>query len=172
MEGVLMARRGPKRRLDAESEYWRLVISRETVEEILDEGVQSVERPPDDAGAVSVDAAVEGHPAPLGVVTVPRWRTGMKVSVLPQAYRDAVEIVLDAGGAMPAGRIVVAMGMPDPAAKREGLRSKLKRLVERGWLSEDGPGLFAVAERVARQVAGPTRGERADGEGIGSSPAG
>ncbi|WP_433436130.1 IS30 family transposase [Nonomuraea sp. CA-141351] len=27
MEGVLMARRGPKRRLDVESEYWRLVLS-------------------------------------------------------------------------------------------------------------------------------------------------
>ena len=32
--------------------------------------------------------------------------------------------------------------------KVEGLRSKLKRLVERGWLAEEaGPGLFALAAR-------------------------
>ncbi|MCO6003582.1 hypothetical protein NE236_01170 [Actinoallomurus purpureus] len=45
------------------------------------------------------------------------------------------------------------MGLPAGAAKVEGLRSKLKRLVERGWLSEDSPGLFAVSERVAGQIA-------------------
>ena len=44
--------------------------------------------------------------------------------------------------------------MPDEAAKREGLRSKLKRLVERGWAGEQGPGLFTVTEPVAREVAG------------------
>lgn len=57
----------------------------------------------------------------------------MKAAVLPRAYRDAVEIMADAGRAIRAGQIAVAMGMPDEAAKREGLRSKLKRLVERGW---------------------------------------
>ncbi|MFF4764261.1 transposase [Streptomyces sp. NPDC001292] len=31
----------------------------------------------------------------------------------------------------------------------EGTRSKLKRLVERGWLDEDDPGLFTPARRRA-----------------------
>ncbi|TDD70841.1 hypothetical protein E1298_36400, partial [Actinomadura rubrisoli] len=46
------------------------------------------------------------------------------------------------------------------AAKREGLRSKLKRLVERGWVREDGPGLFAVTDQVAREMGGQPRRHR------------
>ncbi|MFH9969402.1 hypothetical protein ACH4PR_50595 [Streptomyces mirabilis] len=34
-------------------------------------------------------------------------------------------------------------------AKIEGTRGKLKRLVERGWLREERPGLFALAHPVA-----------------------
>lgn len=59
----------------------------------------------------------------------------------------------DARRAIRAGQIAVAMGLPDEAAKREGLRSKLKRLVERGWVKEEGPGLFMVTEPVAREVS-------------------
>ncbi|RVX39996.1 hypothetical protein EDD27_2382 [Nonomuraea polychroma] len=77
----------------------------------------------------------------------------MKAGVLPRACRDVVEIMADAGAAMRAGQIAVAMGLPDEAAKREGLRSKLKRLVERGWAREEGPGLFTVTDPVAREVA-------------------
>jgi hypothetical protein len=39
------------------------------------------------------------------------------------------------------------------------MRSKLKRLVERGWLTEDSPGLFSPAAQVSEQI---TR-EAADG---------
>ncbi|MFF4625729.1 hypothetical protein [Nonomuraea jabiensis] len=147
------------RRLEAEEgRVSRLVITRETVEEILGEAVGLVERLPDEAPGVDfVDVAADGPPSPLGVVTVPQWRPGMKVAVLPQAYRDAVEILVDAGQAMRAGQVAVAMGLPDEAAKREGLRSKLKRLVERGWAREQGPGLFTVTEPVAREVTGQGR---------------
>lgn len=145
----------------------RLVIARETVEEILGEAVQLIEEPGEDAVGVT-DAGTDAEASPIGVMTVPRWRSGMGVSVLPRAYRDAVEILVDAGEAMRAGQLLAAMGLPDVAAKREGLRSKLKRLVERGWLSEDGPGLFVVSGEVARQVANGNAGESV----IGSSPAG
>jgi hypothetical protein len=93
---------------------------------------------------------------------------------LPRAYRDAVEIMADAGRAMRAGQIAVAMGLPDEAAKREGLRSKLKRLVERGWAREEGPGLFRVAEPVAREVSGQGDGGSRDGivPSSASSPGG
>src|SRR5229473_68330 len=42
-------------------------------------------------------------------------------------------------------------------AKVEGLRSKLKRLAERGWLAEDaGPGLFTLPSRAgAGEAAKP-----------------
>ncbi|GGJ28429.1 hypothetical protein [Streptomyces brasiliensis] len=41
------------------------------------------------------------------------------------------------------------IGLPAETGKIEGTRSKLKRLVERGWLDEDVPGLFALARRRA-----------------------
>jgi hypothetical protein len=43
-----------------------------------------------------------------------------------------------------AAQIAAAAGLSTDKAKVETLRSKLKRLVERGWLAEEaGPGLFA-----------------------------
>ncbi|WP_344194135.1 hypothetical protein, partial [Acrocarpospora corrugata] len=66
--------------------------------------------------------------------------------------------------------IAVAMGLPDEAAKREGLRSKLKRLAERGWAKEEGPGLFTVTDPVAREMAG--QDGVASRDAIASSPGG
>jgi hypothetical protein len=40
---------------------------------------------------------------------------------------------------------VSRIGLPAETGKIEGTRSKLKRLVERGWLDEDAPGLFTSA---------------------------
>ncbi|MGI5290987.1 hypothetical protein ACQEVF_57935 [Nonomuraea polychroma] len=156
-------------RLEAEQDRLsRLVITRETVEEIVGEAAQLVDEPAGAAEVVDVAASVQVGPSALGVVTVPPRQPGMTVAVLPRAYRDAVEIMVDAGRAMRAGQIAVAMGLPDEAAKREGLRSKLKRLVERGWAREEGPGLFTVTDPVAREVAGQADGELPDS--ITSSP--
>jgi hypothetical protein len=137
---------------DEQDRLSRLTITRETVEEILGEAARPLDEPEGQAGLAGAGAAPVRPPV-LGVVTVPPWRPGMKAGVLPRAYRDAVEIMADAGAAMRAGQIAVAMGLPDEAAKREGLRSKLKRLVERGWAREEGPGLFTVTDPVAREVA-------------------
>ena len=90
----------------------------------------------------------------------------MTVAVLPPAYRDAVEILVDAGRALRAGQVRAAMGLPDEASKREGLRTKLKRLAERGWVREEEPGLFVVTEQVAGVLAGRAEG----GDGFASSP--
>ncbi|GAA3237514.1 hypothetical protein GCM10020216_060800 [Nonomuraea helvata] len=151
----------------------RLVITRETVEEILGEAAELVGEPMETAeiagGGIDTAGAVPARPPVLGVVTVPPWRPGMKAAVLPRAYRDAVEIMVDAGRAMRAGQIAVAMGLPDVAAKREGLRSKLKRLVERGWAREEGPGLFMVTEPVTREMS--ARGNGGSRDGIASSSA-
>jgi hypothetical protein len=45
-------------------------------------------------------------------------------------------------------RVAEDAGLSTDKAKVEGLRSKLKRLAERGWLAEEaGPGLFALPAR-------------------------
>jgi hypothetical protein len=42
--------------------------------------------------------------------------------------------------------IAAVLGLEVVAAKVEGVRSKAKRLVERGWLAERVPGRFSIAD--------------------------
>ena len=124
----------------------RLVITRETVEEVLDgSGAEAapVAVMPDGAAA-----SRSGHLAAVGVPAVPPWRADLAVSALPEAYRDLLEVLEDASRPLRAVQIAAAAGLSTDKAKVEGLRAKLKRLVERGWLAEDaGPGLFGLAAR-------------------------
>lgn len=88
----------------------RLVITRETVEEILGEAAELIQEPVT-AGSAGGDVDAVGGvpvgPPVLGVVTVPPLRPGMRAAMLPRAYRDAVEIMVDAGRAMRAGQIPI-----------------------------------------------------------------
>ena len=140
----------------------RLVVTGETVREIL--GQAPSERPPVDVdvgiagsagGLEGAAEAVTSSGSPIGVVTVPAWRRGADASVLPQGYRDVLEVLVDAGRPLRARQLVVLLGLPAEAAKVEGLRSKLKRLVTRGWLTEDSPGMFAVTRQITGQAAEP-----------------
>lgn len=157
-----------RERLAAEEDLVsRLVITRETVAEILGEVAGPEERPSGDLamdgpdGVDEVEVVTSELPAsPIGVMTVPPWRAGINASVLPRAYQDVLEVLVDSGGGMRAGKIVAALGSPARAAKVEGMRSRLKRLVERGWLTEDSPGLFSVTEQVAAQITRQMAGGR------------
>jgi hypothetical protein len=66
---------------------------------------------------------------------VPPWREGTEASVLPQGYRDLLEVDADAGRPLRAAEFAVATGLATDKAKVEGLRSKLKLLAARGWLA-------------------------------------
>src|SRR5258708_39578605 len=88
-------------------------------------------------------------------MTVPPWRRGLTQSVLPTSYQDLLEVLADAGRPLRAGSIAAAAGLSTDKAKIEGLRSKLKRLAERGWLAEDGPGLFTLPRREAPDASHP-----------------
>ncbi|MGW3982112.1 hypothetical protein [Streptomyces mirabilis] len=99
----------------------RLRIARETVAEVL------AEMTPQKPG-VAVDA---GRPT-----------AGEPVA---SAYAGAER--QDAPGPVRAKQIVPRIGLPAETGKIEGTRSKLKRLVDRGWLDEDTPGMFAPARR-------------------------
>ena len=119
----------------------RLVITREMVDEVLGEAGADV--PP------TAEPEAAGHSPAIGVLAVPPWRAGLEASVLPQAYRDLVEVAEDAGRPLRAAQVAAAAGLSTDKAKVETLRSKLKRLVERGWLAEEaGPGLFALPARA------------------------
>jgi hypothetical protein len=135
----------------------RLVIAREVVDEVLGGGVS--------AGVSPVPLAAErpggtgvpgpGRPSAIGVLAVPPWRAGLEASVLPQAYRDLVEVAEDAGRPLRAAQIAAAAGLGTDKAKVETLRSKLKRLVERGWPRGPGRGCSPCP-----RAAATTRGKR------------
>jgi hypothetical protein len=65
----------------AEERLSRLVITRETVDEVLSEA--GADAPP----AVERELTTRPRRSPvIGVVMVPPWRAGLEVSVLPQEY--------------------------------------------------------------------------------------
>ncbi|MFI0242228.1 hypothetical protein [Streptomyces sp. NPDC016845] len=124
----------------------RLQVTRETVAEVLTElSGRDVDAGP--VVAAEPAARVESGVRVVGTVMVPHWREGLSVDVLPDVYRDIVEVVADASSPMQAKQIVPRIGLPAVTGKIEGTRGKLKRLVERGWLVEDQPGRFAPMRR-------------------------
>jgi hypothetical protein len=137
----------------------RLEITRETVAEILggvgtDESAAGQKGEPAAAAEAASAGSLVADGSPIGVVTVPPWRPGLAQSVLPPSYRDLLEVLADAGRPLRAGSIAAAAGLSTDRSKVEGLRSKLKRLAERGWLAEDGPrAVYAAPSRCARWVA-------------------
>jgi hypothetical protein len=98
-----------------------------------------------------------GHLSQAGVPAVPPGRPGPEASALPEAYRDLLEVAQDAGRPLRAAQIAAAAGLSTGKAKVETLRSKLKRLAKRGWLTEEaGPGLFGLPARTdAGQAPSP-----------------
>src|SRR5258708_30305709 len=93
----------------ADERLSRLVIARETVEEVLNGA--------DSEAAVTPDGAApsrSGHLSPIGVLAVPPWRPGLEVSALPEGYRDLLEVAEDAGRPLP-GRRIPPAAQPRPA---------------------------------------------------------
>jgi hypothetical protein len=128
-------------RLDGEREAWsRLRVTRETVAEVLVGLSGQVV-----AETVPLQEPVKPEVRVVGAIMVPHWREGLTADVLPDVYRDIVQVVADASGPMQAKQIVPRIGLPAVSGKIEGTRGKLKRLVERGWLVEGQPGRFTPA---------------------------
>ncbi|MGW5464869.1 hypothetical protein [Streptomyces sp. NPDC003996] len=130
----------------------RLRITRETVAEVLagmapEESAAAPDAGQPAASAPAASAYAGAERQVIGVLTVPNWQPGMGAEVLPRVYRDIVEVVADAPGPVRAKQVVPRIGLPAETGKIEGTRSKLKRLVERGWLDEDTPGMFTPARR-------------------------
>jgi hypothetical protein len=153
----------------AEERLSGLEMTRETVTEILggagtDEAAAGREAEPaaGAAGSAPAGSRLAGG-SPIGVMAVPPWQPGLAQSVLPPSYQDLLEILADAGRPLRAGNIAAAAGLSTDKSTVEGLRSKLKRLAERGWLAEDGPGLFTLSRRDAQHASHPAPGGRAGG---------
>ncbi|MFE5406941.1 hypothetical protein ACFQ9Z_37805 [Streptomyces sp. NPDC056580] len=107
----------------AQADLSRLEIARETVAQVLAE-LSAAENAPQARGAPEPKEAPVPHG--IGVMAVPPWREGLVAGVLPDVYRDIVEIVADATGPLQAKQIVPRIGLEATTAKIEGTRGKLK----------------------------------------------
>jgi hypothetical protein len=131
----------------AEERASRLAVAREEVTRVLEE--PAVAEPP--AGQDGRPAGEPGPVSPVGAVTVPPWQEGAAASVLPQSYRDLLEVAADAGRPLRAGEFAAAAGLGTGKAKVEGVRSKLKLLAARGWLAGVPGGLFTLPGHAGKQ---------------------
>ncbi|MGW0633852.1 hypothetical protein [Streptomyces sp. NPDC002758] len=116
---------------EAEHALERLVDARTTVAEVLAGPPSLVAEP--------VRSAVAGAP-------VPHRSEGMATSVLAPDYQRIVSVLeSDAGReGVRCQQLAAALGLEAVPAKVEGLRSKAKRLVERGWALQVRPGVFTA----------------------------
>jgi hypothetical protein len=129
----------------AEEQVTRLAITREEVTRVL-------EGPPaaDPVSQVGGSGREAGPASPIGAVTVPPWQEGAEPSALPRAYQDLLEVAEDAGRPLRAAEFAAATGQSTAKAKVEGLRSKLKLLAARGWLSGEPGGLFTLNDHSGK----------------------
>lgn len=115
----------------------RVEVTRATIAEVL----------VGQAGACAAQGAAfpagPSAPGALARVLVPPHRADLSEDVLPVEYRRMWLALRDAGPVR-AGALAGLLGLEASVAKVEGLRSKLKRLVRRGWIVEPRPGVFAL----------------------------
>ncbi|HKO83290.1 MAG TPA: hypothetical protein VJ140_01765, partial [Actinomycetota bacterium] len=71
---------------------------------------------------------------------------GMAVTTLAPDYQRILSVLESEAGreGMRCQQLAVALGLEAVPAKVEGLRSKAKRLVERGWALQVRPGVFTA----------------------------
>ncbi|MEV6029435.1 hypothetical protein [Streptomyces sp. NPDC052036] len=119
---------------EAERALQRLVDARVTVTEVLS-------GEPDVAPKSALKRAVAGS-------TVPHRTAGMAASVLAVDYQYIVGLLeSDAGReGMRCQQLAAALGLEVVPAKVEGLRSKAKRLAERGWIRQVRPLMNMVID--------------------------
>lgn len=134
-----------------EAELSRLRITRETVDEVLSDGPAAAAVPVGGygGGGGAVDGSGGGDARCGGV----RGRHGdlAGLPAVPVAFAEAE-------GPLRCKEVCTALGLGTQANHVEGMRSKLKRLVERHILVEIESGLFALASgRGARSAAGAGR---------------
>ena len=84
---------------------------------------------------------------------VPVWRQGLGWSVVSVDYQRILKVLADRArlhqGLLTCQEMAAAFGMDVVPARVEALRSKMKRLVARGWLAEPAPGRFTLAAGVS-----------------------
>lgn len=122
------------------------------VEQDGDAGVRAALRLDGPIAGAALDTAPAAARVGVGAVTVPQWQAGVEEAVLPVAYRDVLEVLADAAQPLRTRQIAAALGLGGERRSVEGLRLKLKRLVQRGWLAEPAAGLFVRRDQTTESA--------------------
>ncbi|MER5540631.1 hypothetical protein [Streptomyces mirabilis] len=119
----------------AEIELDRRVIAREELVEAL---------------ALSASEK-ETVPSPVSGSVVPPRRDGLPVTVLAPDYQRSLGVPEErrsaGNGPVKAREIAVELGLGTTPTKVEGVRSRARRLAERGWLLLEASGMFGAGRR-------------------------
>jgi hypothetical protein len=126
-------------------EIARLREEAERVQAALGEAERALERLVD-AHVTVAEVLAEPQRGSVAGSPVPRRTGGMAASVLaPDCQRIVWVLESEAGReGMRCRQLAVALGLQAVPAKVEGLRSKAKPLVERGWTLQVRPGVFTA----------------------------
>ncbi|MCX5388444.1 hypothetical protein [Streptomyces sp. NBC_00094] len=134
----------------AEVELDQRVIAREELVEALE--AWSAETTTT-AGTEAEEKAVLSL-APVSGSTVRPWREGLPVTVPAPDYQRILGVLEQrrstGHGPLRAKEIAVELGLDATPAKVEGLRSKARRLAERGWLLLEASGAFGAGRPADR----------------------
>lgn len=137
----------------AEERLVRLTITRETLATLPEE--------PDPAPVFGVGpmapavtgpgpSALQAGPSPPAVPAPPRV---LEPRELNPVNEQVVVMMVSAGRPMRAKEVAAAMGEPDEHRRVERVRTRLKRLVEAGWLAEIDKGVFSIASGINGHAA-------------------
>jgi hypothetical protein len=126
---------------EAEQEWQEWSVARRRVDAVLAPG-----------GDDDTEASQGSRDAVKQRSQVPVWREGIACSVLSVDYQRIVRALADRSrlhqGPLTCQEMAALFGTDVVPARVEGLRSKAKRLVARGWLAEPSPGQFTLAKGV------------------------
>jgi hypothetical protein len=135
----------------AEIELDRRVIAREELVEALAASAAET------TAVAETEAERKAVPAPVPGSIVPPWREGLPVTVLAPDYQRILGVLDErepAGqGPLKAKEITAELGLEATSAKVEGVRSKARRLAERGWLVQETSGMFSVGRGLVPDAA-------------------
>ncbi|MCQ4079744.1 hypothetical protein NGB36_03830 [Streptomyces sp. RB6PN25] len=156
---------------EAETDWERWVIARERVDQVL---AAPCEVGPGQATGAATTAAPKSRTGAVPGSVVPVRREGLEVAVLAVDYQRITNIVADhertAAGPVSCQQIADALGLDPVPAKVEGVRSKAKRLVQRGWFRDHSIGTpvrstspvigTTTASQIAHHSPSPTHDQR------------
>ncbi|MFE9222575.1 hypothetical protein ACFYN3_40560 [Streptomyces lavendulae] len=149
----------------AEVVWERRVIARAELGEALAVGSDAVVVPAAEAPDPA-QTEVKEREVPVAGSVVRRCGEGMTVRALAPDYRRIVELVESepgGGEGVSAKELAARLGLELVPAKIETVRSRAKRLVERGWLTGSPSGRFTPRQPTATARAAADRPGRPDG---------